>query len=214
MAPKVVIIIVTIVVLVIIAYIIKKHVNNENYSYSFGFPTWGSNNYQYSPFNAYGNVGPYFYGRPEDNLQPQYSGITPQIVNELSQPLQQNVRPQYINSRLIQPLQCSQPRPYSSPYNRYIQPINYGRIDNYETGFTPFFDDSGFYNPFMARDPNSPFYWSSIAPYMSNSCYSSSENDGCVPGYYKIKNKKNHKHHNDSTISHNNRENGWKCCRF
>lgn len=212
MVSKVIIIIVSICVLALIVYIIKKKANNEEFSYSFGFPTWGSNNYQYSPFNAYGNVGPYFYGKPEDSLQPQYSGITPQIVNEISQPL--NVQSQYINPRVIQPLQYSPPysqpyfQPYSQPYNKYIQPYNYEMS-------TPFFDDSGFYNPFMARDPNSPFYWSSIAPYMSNSCYSSSENDGCVPGYYKIKNKKHHKHHDDSTtINHNGRENGWKCCRF
>jgi hypothetical protein len=107
---------------------------------------------------------------------------------------------------------------FANPYANIVPPFN-----GTATYTTPIYDphSAGPYNwyntnpmnvpqmygnPFIYRDASVPYYWSNVAPYLSKPCYSSSENDGCVPGYYKVKGKKR----KEDTSENSN----WRCCRF
>jgi len=64
------------------------------------------------------------------------------------------------------------------------------------------------YNPFMwSWRPfgrgYSPYYYDSVAPYLTNRCYSSNESSDCVPGYAKI----------GKDTDNDGAKDKWQCCR-
>jgi|SRR5579862_812164 len=116
---------------IVIFVLCYKKIFKENYSYHFGFPTWGG------------------------------------VYNRLNYPQFQN------------------PYNYNSVFNQPINPFMLNYYPNYLDNYVS----------------------TSILPYMTERCYSSSKHDQCVPGHYKV---------NDGGKCKNchHKHGSWKCCRY
>ena len=129
----------------------------ENYSYSFGFPTWGSvdNRVHGLLYNSFLWRNPY------------------NVYN-----------------------------PYRPPNMPYVPYGPYGPIANAVGGGSSTIGPRENYTL-----PYQDYFFDSIAPYLSNRCYSANKQEDCVPGYSGVRvrvpgSKKHSKKHE------------FKCCRY